>query len=337
MKYLSIFSILLVVACQSGKKTADQAKPFTDATACLLAEITYCNNPQGQADKYLPGWKIIWDATALKGNHAFVATDEYNYVIAVRGSLIEFSWDAFENWINQDLNIISQEAWAYSDISGAKVSTGAYRGWKNLIQLKDKKTNKDLLTFLKENTDKNDPLYITGHSLGGNLATLLAPYLIAEFKQADRVQTSMNVITFAAPAAGNEAFADDFDKKFPQAVRIENEGDIVPKFPCTSSITGLGKLYSDSLSANNISVGYQHLSVSLATALKMISTGITVSEYTNGFSHFKQTSGKGIPITVGLSGKNNSNDISSWLAEAGYHHGIAQYATALGAPVIKCD
>jgi hypothetical protein len=338
MKQLTcILFLCLVLACQTGKKTAEQAKHFTDATACIFAQLAYCNNPQQPADKYLPGWKIIWDATALNGNHAFVATDDYNYVIALRGSLMEFSWDAFENWINQDLNIISQESWTYSAISGAKISTGAYRGWKNLIQLKDKKTGMDLLTFLKEKVDKDNPLYITGHGLGGNLATVLASYLATQFKEANRVQSSMNVITFAAPAAGNEAFADDFDKKFPQSVRIENERDIVPKFPCSSAITGLGKLYTDSLSANNISVGYQNLSVSLATALKMISSGITLSEYTNGFSHFKQTGGKGVSIAVKLSGKNNTNMISSWLSEAGYHHGIAQYATALGAPVIKCD
>ena len=145
----------------------------------------------------------------------------------------------------------------------------------------------------------------------------------------------MNVITFAAPAAGNTDFADDFDKKFPQAVRIENKGDIVPKFPCTSAITGLGKLYSDSLSANTISVGYQNITMPLTTVFKTISGAVLLLEYKNGFSHFKQTCGFGTPISVNLSGKNNSNDIVSWFAEAGYQHGIAQYATAMGAPVIE--
>jgi triacylglycerol lipase len=338
MKYLALILLpLLLMACQGGKKTAEQSKPFTNTTACIFAQLAYCKDPQAKADKYLPGWKIIWDATALNGNHALVATDEHNYVIAIRGSLMEFSWDAFENWVNQDLNVISQEKWSYSDVPGAKISTGAYRGWNNIIQLKDKKSGKDLLSFLKEHTDKNTPLYITGHSLGGNLATVIAPWLTVQFKEAGRIQSLMNVITFAAPAAGNEEFAEDFNKKFPESIRVENTHDIVPKFPCTSAVTDLGKLYSDSLSAGSISVGYQQVSVSLTTAFKMISGAILLTEYKNGLSHFQQTSGTGMPVTVKLSGKNNSNDIGAWFAEAGYQHGIAQYATALGAPVLECN
>jgi hypothetical protein len=296
--------------------------------------LSYCKNPQQQVNKYLPDWKIIWDATALNGNHAFVATDNSNYVVAIRGSLMEFSWDAFENWVYQDLNIISQEPWDHSDFKGAKISTGAYRGWNNLVQLKDKSSGKDILTFLKEKTGKNDPIYFTGHSLGGNLASVLASQLAAEFKKEGRIQT-LNVITFASPAAGNTEFADDFNKKFPQAVRIENKGDIVPKFPCTSAVLDLGKLYSDSLSASAISVGYQNFTVSLNSVFKTLSGTMMVLEAKNGFSHFKQTCGDGTPISVSLSGKNNSNNIIAWFAEAGYQHGIAQYATALGAPVIE--
>lgn len=61
-------------------------------------------------------------------------------------------------------------------------------------------------------------------------------------------------------------------------------------------------------------------------------------ELQNGFSKFVQTNGNGTIINVKLSGKNNTNTISSWFAEAGYQHGIAQYAATLGAPVIEdCD
>jgi hypothetical protein len=42
-------------------------------------------------------------------------------------------------------------------------------------------------------------------------------------------------------------------------------------------------------------------------------------------------------ITIPLSGKNDTNYPVSWFAEAGYQHGMAQYAAALGAPVIDCD
>lgn len=336
---LPILVLLFLFSCnEQNKKAAETNKPFTNTDACLFSEIAYCNNPQQQLDRYLPDWKVVWDAVALNGNHAFVAFDGKKYVIAIRGSLIEFNWDAFENWIYQDLNIASQEKWDYTDnVSGAKISTGSYRGWQNLIKIKDKNSGKDLLTFLEENTNEQTPVIITGHSLGGNLATVLASYLSFKLKESGHPNTNIHVITFAAPAAGNEAFAADFNKKFPQSVRIENAGDIVPKFPCTSAVAGLAKLYSSSPAASEIFVGYKNVTVPLSTVFKTISTAMTVLELKNGFSHFTQTNGDGTIISIKLSGKNNSNDITSWLAEAGYQHGVAQYATALDAPVIDCN
>jgi hypothetical protein len=84
-------------------------------------------------------------------------------------------------------------------------------------------------------------------------------------------------------------------------------------------------------------VGYKDLTVSLPTVFKMLGTAMTLLELKNGLSHFAQTNGKGTLITVNPSGKNIAHDVQSWFAEAGYQHGIAQYATALGVPVIDCN
>lgn len=332
-----LFASLFFISCNDqNKKATEEQKPFTDITACLFSQIAYCPDPQQQLNKHLPEWRVVWNATALNGNHMFVATDKKNYTIAIRGSLIEFSWDAFENWIYQDLNIGTQEKWNYANTSGAKISTGSYRGFQNLIQLKDKTSGKDVLTFLKENTKDKNPIIITGHSLGGNLATVLASYISFKLKESNH-KNDINVITFAAPAAGNAMFAEDFNEKFPNSVRIENEGDIVPKFPCVSAVASLSKLYSDSLSADQITVGYKNINTSLSNVFRGISTIITGLQLTSGFSNFTQTNRSGTIIKVKLSGKNNSNDAGSWFSEAGYQHGIAQYAVALNAPVLDCD
>lgn len=346
-----LFALVFFISCnQQGKKNADNKKPFTNITACVFSQIAYCPDPQQQLDKHLPEWKVIWNATALNGNHAFIATDNEKYVIAIRGSLIEFSWDAFENWIYQDLNIGSQEKWEYSNTSGAKISTGSYRGFQNLIKLKDKTSEKNILGFLQENIKDKNSIIITGHSLGGNLATVLASYLSFKLKETNHTN-EITVITFAAPAAGNTTFAKDFNAKFPQSVRIENEGDIVPKFPCASAVASLGKLYSTSTStstltltsssappsASEITVGYKNVNTSLSNVFKGVSTIIAGLQLANGFSNFTQTNEGGTIIKVKLSGKNNSNDVASWFAEAGYQHGIAQYAAALKAPVVDCN
>ena len=330
-----IFTVFIFISC-NGQGKKDIAR-FTNITACLFSQVAYCHDLQPKLDKYLPGWKVVWDAEAQNGNHAFIASDGKQYVVAIRGSVMEFSWNAFENWINQDINIVSQEDWKFSDDKDAKISAGSYRGWQNLITLKDKKSGRDILSFLETHTSRKTPVAFTGHSLGGNLATVLASWFSFKMTGAGHPRDSLNVITFAAPAAGNKSFARDFDKKFPYSARIENTADIVPKFPCKEAVSNLGNLYSSDLSASKIYVGYKNITMSLSEVFKALYAAMAALEMTNYFSSFTQTNGKGTLITAKLSGNNNHSDIASWFAEAGYQHGIAQYAATLGAPVVDCD
>jgi triacylglycerol lipase len=340
MKYsllLFCFASLLITCKEPGTKKTSEKKPlFTQVTACVLSEITYCRNPQDTLRKYLPGWNIIWNPVAINGNYAFVATDGSNYALAIRGSLLEFSRAALDNWIYQDMNVATQKKWSFTDsIPGAKVSQGAYDGWQNMNNLKDTLISKTLWQFLDSVTTTNTPLYITGHSLGGNLATIYASWLSSNFKTAGHPRTNINVITFAAPAAGNAAFADDFNKKFPLSMRYENTNDMVPKFPVANSVGDLGNLYSPVPAASDISVGYKFLTVKLSTVFTTLKFALKGLEITNGNSVYTQPNGKGNAITIPLSGKNKNNEIADWFAEAGYQHSVGQYAVSIGAPVIK--
>ncbi|MBK5272188.1 MAG: hypothetical protein JJE22_14355, partial [Bacteroidia bacterium] len=126
-----LLSVLILSACnqqESGKNSSDIAaiqnnQPATKKTACLLSQIAYCPDLQKGLDKYMPGWKVVWNPSELGGNHAFVASDGTTYAIAIRGSLIEFSWQAFQNWIYQDLNVTSLQKWEYvNDSSKARIA-----------------------------------------------------------------------------------------------------------------------------------------------------------------------------------------------------------------------
>lgn len=346
MKHLISFLLittLLTVACkEQDKKKKNDFSPavessLTEQNACVFSQIAYCTDITTALITYMPGWKIVWEGNELGGNHAFVATNGNEYTLAIRGSLINFSWAAFQNWIYQDLHVTSQEKWLFTDdSSNAKLSQGSYDGWQNLNRMTDKKTGQLLLPFLEKELKENSRLMITGHSLGGNLATVYASYLWQSFKKKQHTGTGINVITFAAPAAGNAAFANDFDKKFPQSIRVENEYDIVPKFPCASRLSSLGELFNDSLSANNTMVGYKNLTVSLNKVFALLNTAMTMMEFTSGISPYTQTNGNGKQIQIPLTGKNSGPDIINWLNEAGYHHGIAQYAAYEKVPVVKC-
>jgi triacylglycerol lipase len=341
MQYLSVIllSFILITGCDqkaTGKKVP--AKPaFTEITASILAQITYCTNPQEKLNKFLPQWKIVWNPKPVEGNYAFVATDGTTYSIAIRGSVIDFSWDAFSNWIYHDFNIASQKKWMYADgTTDAYISLGAYEAFENMEKMKDTATGKSLWEFISTAVKEENKIVVTGHSLGGKLAGVYASYLHNKFKAAGKTNQSINVISFAAPAAGNQSFADAFNKTFPNAVRIENKNDLVPKFPVSGSMSELKNLFSSGPDAAVIDVGYKGFTIKLNTAIGFLATAMNIIDISNGGA-YAQIAGDGKLISIPLSGKNNSNSIESWLAEAKYQHGMAQYAKFLGGPVFDCE
>ncbi len=69
-------------------------------------------------------------------------------------------------------------------------------------------------------------LFITGHSLGGGLATLFS-YLIC-----DKIDKNITLISFASPRVGNKEWKDDFEnKKNLRHYRCINRRDIVTAVP----------------------------------------------------------------------------------------------------------
>ena len=79
-----------------------------------------------------------------------------------------------------------------------------------------------LITSLKANP--NEKLYLTGHSLGGAVATISAIRLIDAGIPKDRIK----VITFAAPAVGSQALANAYEDKI-DLTRILMKGDAIKK------------------------------------------------------------------------------------------------------------
>lgn len=93
--------------------------------------------------------------------------------------------------------------------------------------------------FSSQNLDINADIYVTGHSLGGALATIAA----MDIAEKDKLRTPINLYTFASPRVGDNKFADKFnqfvsedqddkeDNKKIKAFRFANSEDIVPKVP----------------------------------------------------------------------------------------------------------
>jgi triacylglycerol lipase len=347
MKYPFLLLVTVVssfCACNNGSETAhsgdtpavaETIPPFTEKEACVLSQLSYCDSPQKLIAQYMPGWSVVWNGLETGSNYAFVASNGYHHAVAIRGSLMTFTEGALNNWLYQDMNVLHQKVWKYTDSAGgeALISKGVFDGWSNMDNMKERRTGTSLTAFLLSLPPEKGSLQFTGHSLGGNIASVYSSYIWNRYKEAGKKTAGMNVITFAAPAAGNDDFAADFNRKFPASLRIENEYDIVPKFPCRESIDELGELFPTGPSASQLSISYRGVSVSLADAFSIMSKALLLLTFTG--DDYQQTNSGGKQIKIPLSGKNPAQDINAWFAEAGYHHGIAQYATHLGAPVVK--
>jgi len=69
------------------------------------------------------------------------------------------------------------------------------------------------------------PVYLTGHSLGGALATRAVVEILTNGGSVN------GMYTFGQPRVGNRKFAREFDKRFKHAYRFVHNNDIVARLP----------------------------------------------------------------------------------------------------------
>lgn len=81
------------------------------------------------------------------------------------------------------------------------------------------------LTNFLAGPGKGSFVAVTGHSLGGCAATVVAPWLRTALTS---YTGAMIPVTFAAPTAGNPAFASYFNQMFPYSLRYQNPLDVIP-------------------------------------------------------------------------------------------------------------
>lgn len=185
--------------------------------------LGYINNGIPQIPPLAPGgnaaWKVVWGPVAYtvpgalyQDNLMFVAQNTTNsqYVIAIRGTNFVSNLD----WLLEDFDVIQQMPWP----PGSTASTGSPMiSESTSIDLQIVLAMEDtlfgggtLLNFLSAVTkNQSITLCVTGHSLGGCLASALTLYLKQNQIKWDNWQRKSIVsgITFAAPTAGNAAFA----------------------------------------------------------------------------------------------------------------------------------
>jgi hypothetical protein len=199
--------------------------PSMDQIEPLLAGGTLCTGTD---------WTVVWGpATSdFSANMMFVACNATlsTYAVAIRGTNIEQSFSVSELIdLYEDLRVGSTVPWAYPpttvDSVAAVIAEGTSTGLNDLLSITS--GGESLETYLGGVLSAGTPLWVTGHSLGGCLATVLAPYLQYWLGQGTTGAT-VTPFTFAGPTAGNQVFADFYDGLFGGANRYFNTIDLVP-------------------------------------------------------------------------------------------------------------
>lgn len=144
----------------------------------------------------------------------FVIASDKGNIIAFRGTQTQVEW-----W--QNLQATQTE---YIHPATKKQYGFVHAGYLKLMR----RQIGDLLLNAVKKLDPNVPCYVTGHSLGGAVATLAAMEIALNIPQ---IKPQLQLYTYASPRIGDRIFAEAHSRLIPNSYRIVNLSDSVPLVP----------------------------------------------------------------------------------------------------------
>jgi triacylglycerol lipase len=324
---------------------ADIANPMLPPAAifCMLAYVDNPNdtnsggqlNIEAAVQSIFPTCQVVWSSTnTYDDNYAYIVQapgPNYECFLTVRGSLpfeangqVVIDWATIANWLLEDFDIYTQGAWVYADSDNAYIASGSLKAFTNIQTATNfiGGTGQDAYSYLVANAvGKGYPVYITGHSLGGNIANVYASYFAQQLAGAGLSNANNFLFTFAAPAAGNQDFAADLDGKFPagQAYHYQLDNDIIPRFPVVSDVEELESMFQPAPLASAIS----WLDVTLADTIQGVVDTIKGDIDIDLIDAYVQTAVTIAPHALAASW--TSNTFSDWFLQALYQHQVSGY------------
>jgi len=207
----------------SGEAPEDQAKRIHDGIEAQLKAQTLT---QGWS---LDGARMSTNMVRLTSNGANLAyiargPDDSNhrpvYALVLRGTVMGDPIDQAEDM--QVGELLPFTPGGTLNGSPGNISLGAMEAFTDIVMGTDLVTILATLAALQPCT-----FYVVGHSLGGAMATTVALFL-QEVSASVLKNSTILPYTFAAPTAGDKAFADLFNDRFPNAVCTYNKYDLIP-------------------------------------------------------------------------------------------------------------
>ena len=187
-------------------------RKFSFKNALILAEASeLAYKSRAEYKKILKEKWGFSDIYPLDKNETqgFVAKKEDMILIAFRGT---------EETKNEDI---------FTDILACQTKTELGKVHYGFLRAL-KAVWKDVLTTVKNYQDNNQPVWITGHSLGGALAALAS----AKLASINACQKITGVYTFGQPRVGDKNFKENFERLLPGGTyRVANFKDPVTLVP----------------------------------------------------------------------------------------------------------
>ena len=305
----------------SEDTAAQTADPLTLATLYLcnvsyLKDITTIPASVGATPPLAPGgqWSCLWGPVqdSDQSNLAFVAgyaasagAPPQQICVAVRGTDFDITniWGMLEQiWEDIDATDPQPMPWAPSD--PARIASGTLDGLTivEALATNGQSLTDYLTTFFADPANAKVTTLVTGHSLGGCLASVVAPWIRSLLPS---YTGSIQPITFAAPTAGDADFAAYSDTLFPLARRFQNSLDVVPR-----AFYDLSCL--DSIYASN--------GLDTPDPVWLGTLGMEAALDIMGASYAQPSNG-----TQMLPGAFYLNDANDWYAQALHQHHLATY------------
>lgn len=293
------------------------------AVMMTLSGIAYSTDIPGQLQNQnyatQGDWSLVWGPyNDSYGNLAYVAKSAStgSYALAIRGSETNVSFNTLYNWFF-NLYVTWQSPWPYlTNPTGAMVSRGSWDQASNLTVATW--NGQTLGNFLTQSIPAGATIYVTGHSLGGNLASVLASWISYQRGPAGNLPDFSTVAyTFAAPSAGNTAFADGFNLRLFNSYRYWNSLDAIPH------------AWNNLLQLNSL---YEGIGISTPSWVEDAVDGMDALLLASEISYtsfYAQPNGNGTELTGSA-----SPSATDYLSEVIYQHNVNVYLGLLGAPPI---
>lgn len=193
--------------------------------------------------------KLLLNTNSVTDNTMFVVScddpshaGKSMYVVAIAGTDPDSSYD----WFNEDMQVAKMKPFSSKDGQHGFLAEGTYEGAYDKLLPMRPRNGVTLQEFLKVNVSKGQRILVTGHSLGGALAPVIAILL----KDDPTIAGNVECYPFAGPTPGDKVFADYVASRFREDEyrATVNPLDIVPKAWIGGNLSQVPGIYGPSSS-----------------------------------------------------------------------------------------